>query len=79
MIRRLAVDRDDFPYYKNWMKERGFISATYFSVNGYDVKKMKAQAEAGKLNAIKCQIGKSVKWYYAEQQAEMAYLRGEVR
>ena len=47
-------------------------------MNGYDTKKLKAQAMEGKINAIKCQIGNSVKWYYAENQAEIAYLRGEV-
>lgn len=79
MIKQLNVDRDDFPFYKKWMKSRGFISATYFSLNGYDVKKLKKQALDGNLNAIKCHIGNSVKWYYAEQQAELAYLRGEVK
>lgn len=79
MIRKLDVDREDFSRYRNWMKLRGFISATYFSVNGYDLKKMKNMAEEGRLNAIRCSIGKSVKWYYAENQAELAYLRGELR
>lgn len=78
MIKHLAVDREDFPLYKKWMQARGFVSATYFSMNGYDLKKLKGQAEEGKINAIKCNIGKSVKWYYAEQQAELAYLRNEV-
>lgn len=79
MVKLLDVDRDDFHFYKKWLKSHGFISANYFSVNGYDVKKMKKQALDGKLNAIKCQIGNSVKWYYAEQQAELAYLRGEIK
>lgn len=79
MIKRLTVEHDDFARYRNWMKAKGFISANYFSMNGYDTKKLKAQAMEGKINAIKCQIGNSVKWYYAERQAEMAYLRGEVR
>ena len=79
MIKKLTVDSDDFRFYKKWLKERGFISATYFSMNGYDAKKLKKHALDGKINAIKCYIGKSVKWYYAERQAELAYLRGEVR
>jgi hypothetical protein len=78
MIRRLRVDRDDFSIYRDWMKSRGFISATYFSVNGFDLKRMKKLAEAGRINAICCFVGKSVKWYYAENQTELAYLRGEV-
>ncbi len=78
MIRHLKVDRDDFGHYRNWLKSKGFISATYFSVNGYNLRKMRSLAESGKLNAIKCYIGKTVKWYYAESQAELAYLRGEV-
>lgn len=79
MIRTLAVDSGDFPYYRGYLKNKGFISATYFSVNGYNLKKMQALARQGKLNAIRCRIGQCVKWYYAEEQAEMAYLRGEVR
>ena len=78
MIKLLSVDKDDFTFYKKWMKNRGFLSATYFSMNGYDLKKMKVLAQDGSINAIKCNIGNSVKWYYAENQAEIAYLRGEV-
>ena len=78
MIKTLSVDREEFSVYRNWMKSRGFISATYFSNNGYDTKKMKTMAKEGKLSAIRCSIGKSVKWYYAEQQAELAYLKGLV-
>ena len=77
-IRRLEVDREDFFHYRNWMKERGFVSASYFSLNGFDVTKLKKLAEQGKMDAIRCEIGRSVKWYYLESQAELAYLRGEV-
>ncbi len=77
-IKRLEVDREDFFHYRDWMKERGFVSASYFSLNGFDVTKLKKLAEQGKMDAIRCEIGKSVKWYYAENQAELAYLRGEV-
>lgn len=78
MIKHLNVDRDEFKLYKEWLKSKGFISATYFSVNGYNLQKMRELAEEGKLNAIRCSIGKTVKWYYEESQAELAYLRGEV-
>ncbi len=78
MIKHLIVDRDDFSVYRDWMKSRGFISATYFSVNGFDLKKMKKLAEDGQLNAISCSVGKSVKLYYSESQTELAHLRGLV-
>lgn len=79
MIRKLAVDTGDFSYYRGVLKSRGFVSAVYFSSNGYNLKKMKHLAQIGKLNAVRCEIGRSVKWYYAENQAELAYLRGEVK
>lgn len=78
MIKHLAVDRDDFSVYRDWLKSHGFISATYFSVNGFDLKRMKKMAESGELNAISCAVGKSVKFYYSEQQTELAHLRGLV-
>lgn len=78
MIQHLRVDRDDFAVYRDWMKSKGFISATYFSVNGFDLKKMKRMAEKGQLNAISCAVGKSVKFYYSESQTELAHLRGLV-
>jgi hypothetical protein len=31
---------------------------------------------AGELDAIRCAIGKSIRWYYRERQAENAHLRG---
>jgi hypothetical protein len=77
-IKRLEVAREDFFHYRDWMKERGFVSASYFSLNGFDVSKLKKMAEQGRINAIRCEIGRSVKWYYSENQAELAYLRGEV-
>lgn len=79
MIRTLAVDTGDFSYYRSLLKSSGFISATYFSLNGYNIKKMQHMARQGRLNAVRCEIGRSVKWYYAEHQAELAYLRGEVK
>lgn len=78
MIKHLEVDRDDFSVYRDWMKARGFISATYFSVNGFDLKRMKKLAETEELNAISCAVGKSVKFYYSERQTELAHLRGLV-
>lgn len=78
MIKRLTVDSDEFRVYRDWMKEKGFLSASYFSRHGYDSKKLRQHAIDGKINAIKCHIGNTVKWYYAEHQAELAYLRGEV-
>lgn len=78
MIKKLTVDSNDFRFYSKWMKERGFLSASYYSMHGYDSKKLRKQAMEGNINAIKCYIGKTVKWYYAERQAELAYLKGDV-
>lgn len=57
---------------------RGFISANYFSSNGFDITKMRKMAGEDKLDAVRCVMGKSVRWYYAETQAEIARLKGEV-
>ena len=46
------VNGDDFFHYRNWMKERGFVSASYFSLNGFDVTKLKKMAEVDKTNLV---------------------------
>ncbi len=48
------------------------------NADGYYFAKVKKLAQQGKLDAIRCAIGKSVRWYYCEKQAELAHLRGEV-
>ena len=36
----------------------------------------KKLAKRGELDAVRCAIGKSIRWYYRERQAESAHLRG---
>ena len=77
-IRQVVVDRRDSVIYRNVLKKGGFISASYLSINGFDAMRLKKLALQGKLDAIRCAIGKSVRWYYQENQAELAHLKGEV-
>jgi len=77
-IRKVEMDRKDSVNFRQLMKERGFISASYFSLCGFDVDKLKKLAQQGRMDAVRCAIGKSVRWYYCEKQAELAHLRGEV-
>lgn len=77
-IRSVAMDRRDSVSYRSLLKRGGFISASYLSVSGFDAYRLKKLAHQGKLDAIRCAIGNSVRWYYCEKQAELAHLRGEV-
>lgn len=77
-IKNLSMDKRDSAYYRNALKKRGFLSASYLSVSGFDAGRMKRLALAGKLDAFRCAIGTSIRWYYSESQAELAHLRGEV-
>lgn len=77
-IKSIAMDRKDSASYRSLLKRGGFISASYLSVSGFDACRLKKLAQAGKLDAIRCAIGNSVRWYYRETQAELAHLRGEV-
>lgn len=76
-IKNIAMDRRDSAKYRTYLKRGGFISASYLSVSGFDASRLKKLAQQGKLDAIRCAIGKSIRWYYCEQQAELAHLRGE--
>lgn len=76
-IKSIAMDKRDSVSYRSLLKRGGFISASYLSVSGIDACRLKKLALAGKLDAIRCAIGNSVRWYYRENQAEMAHLRGE--
>ena len=76
-IRSIAMDRRDSAKYRTLLKRGGFISASYLSVSGFDATRLKKLAQQGKLDAIRCAIGKSIRWYYCEKQAELAHLRGE--
>jgi len=77
-IWQINLDNRDTVQYRRRLKSRGFISASYFSSNGFDLTKMRKLAGEGKLDAVKCIIGQSVRWYYAEDQAELARLKGQV-
>lgn len=77
-IWQIELDNRDTDQFRKRLMNRGFISASYFSTNGFDLTKMRKLAAEGKLDAVRCIIGKSVRWYYAEQQAEIARLKGEV-
>jgi len=77
-IWQVELDSRDVSQYRKKLKNRGFISASYFSYNGFDLDKMRKLAKEGKIDAMRCIIGKSIRWYYLEQQAETARLKGEL-
>lgn len=77
-IKNIEMDRKDSASYRSLLKRGGFISASYLSISGFDASRLKKLAQQGKLDAIRCAIGNSVRWYYCEKQAELAHLRGEV-
>ncbi|XER12264.1 hypothetical protein SATMO3_24540 [Sporomusa aerivorans] len=77
-IWRVQLDVGETNQYRNWLKRRGFSSANYYSANGFSLEKMRKMAMDGKLHAIQCIVGKSVRWYYMESQAELARLRGDL-
>ena len=76
-IKNIEMDRRDSASYRKMLKRGGFLSASYLSVNGFDVTQLRKLALAGKLDAVRCAIGKSIRWYYRERQAENAHLRGQ--
>lgn len=78
MIWRVKLDTKEATRYRKWLNQRGFNSAYYFAINGFSLEKMRQLATEGKLHAVQCAIGKSVRWYYMESQAELARLRGEL-
>jgi hypothetical protein len=77
-IKNVAMDRRDSVSYRNLLRRGGFISASYLSVSGFDASRLKRLAQQGRVDAIRCAIGKSIRWYYREKQAELAHLHGEV-
>ena len=76
-IKNIEMDRRDSASYRKILRRGGFLSASYLSVNGFDVTRLRKLALAGKLDAVRCAIGKSIRWYYRERQAENAHLRGQ--
>jgi len=77
-IWRISMDSRDFEQYRKRLVNRGFIPTNYFSANGFNIKKMKELALAGKMDAMQCVVGNSIRWYYCEDQAELARLKGEL-
>jgi len=77
-IWQVQLDSRDVSQYRKKLNNQGFISASYYSSNGFDLKKMRKMALEGKIDAMRCIIGKSTRWYYSEIQAEIARLRGEL-
>lgn len=77
-IWQVQLDSRDVSQYRKKLNLQGFISANYYSYNGFDLKKMRQLALDGKIDAIRCIIGKGTRWYYSEIQAETARLRGEL-
>ena len=75
-IINIEMDRRDSVSYRRILKRGGFLSASYLSVNGFDVNQLRKLAMAGQLDAVRCAIGKSIRWYYRERQAENAHVRG---
>ncbi|MEX5286087.1 hypothetical protein QCO44_10680 [Selenomonas sputigena] len=76
-IKHVEMDRRDSAFYRGRLKEGGFLSASYLSLSGFDAARLKKLAQQGRLDAVRCAIGKSIRWYYSEKQAELAHLRGE--
>ncbi|BEU87523.1 hypothetical protein TAMA11512_09870 [Selenomonas sp. TAMA-11512] len=76
-IRNIRMDRRDSAEYRSRLKRGGYLSASYLSLSGFDAVRLKKLAEAGRLDAIRCAIGKSIRWYYSEKQAELLHLQGE--
>lgn len=72
------MDSRDFEKYRKTLINKGFISSNYFSTNGFNIKKMKEFALVGKMDAMQCIVSNSTRWYYREDQAELARLRGEL-
>lgn len=77
-ICQVQLDSRDVSQYRKKLNNQGFISANYYSYNGFDLKKMRKLALEGKIDAMCCIIGKSTRWYYCENQAETARLKGEL-
>ena len=75
-IKNIEMDRRDSASYRKMLKRGGFLSASYLSVSGFDVNQLKKLAKRGELDAVRCAIGKSIRWYYRERQAVSAHLRG---
>ena len=75
-IKNIEMDRRDSASYRKMLKRGGFLSASYLSVSGFDVNQLKKLAKRGELDAVRCAIGKSIRWYYRERQAESARRRG---
>lgn len=75
-IWNIQLDTIDVGKYRKKLKAVGYLSANYFSTNGFDVDEMRRLAQAGKMDARRCVFGKSVRWYYSEDQAELAHSRG---
>ena len=75
-IKNIEMDRRDSVSYRRILKRGGFLAASYLSVNGFDVNQLRKLAMAGQLDAVRCAIGKSIRWYYRERQAENAHVRG---
>lgn len=77
-ILNVTLDTVDVGKYRKRLRAAGFLSANYFSTNGFDLQEMRRLALAGKMDARRCVIGKSVRWYYCEDQAELAHIRGQL-
>ncbi|HMM19234.1 MAG TPA: hypothetical protein PKA10_00760 [Selenomonadales bacterium] len=77
-IWRVDMDARDFERYRKELVNRGFVPTSYFSSNGFNTAKMRKLALEGKMDAARCMVGRSIRWYYREDQAELARLRGEL-
>lgn len=76
-IWQIEVDSRDATKNRRDLQRKGFVSANYYSSNGFDVNAIRALALAGKIDALRCVSGRSTRWYYFESQVELARLRGE--
>ena len=77
-IWQVELDTKEANRHRKWLKQRGFNSSNYFASNGFSLEKMRQMAMEGKLHAIQCIFGESVRWYYMESQAELSRLREEL-
>lgn len=76
MIKNIEMDSRDSAAFRKELRACGFLSASYLSSSGFDAPSLKKLALSGRLDAVRCAIGRSVRWYYRERQAERARLLG---
>lgn len=76
-IWQVELDRRDSERYRKQLFTAASSRQAIFPPTAL-TQKMRKMANEGKLDAVRCIIGSSVRWYYAEEQAELAHLAGKI-